>query len=107
MGRECLGIVRHFKQRQEEDSKNYFAMDFGMMVTYIVFFGLSQSRSLYLQFYDILVFDVMHKTNKFRMPLNHLQVETIYNPSCSEVPCSKTKRWNVYLAIYTVSYMYV
>lgn len=29
MGRECLGIVKYFKVKQEEDGSYYFVMDIG------------------------------------------------------------------------------
>lgn len=72
VGRECLGIIKYFKQRQEEDCSNYFAVDFGDDgIVRSVFWAVGRARSAYLQFFDVLVFDLVttYKINKLRMPV--------------------------------------
>lgn len=69
MGWKCLGIVKYFQQKREDDGSYYFAMDLGDDETLrSVFWADGRAKAAYLQFCDVLVFDVTYKTNKFKMP---------------------------------------
>lgn len=73
MGHECLGIIKYFKQRQNEDGSYYFDVDLGEDESLrSVFQADSRARSAYMQFFDVLVFDVTYKTNKLKCPSHHL-----------------------------------
>lgn len=68
MSSECMEIVRYFQRRQQKDGSFYFALDLGDGTLRSVFWADGKSRAVYLQFCDVLVFDLTYKTNKFRMP---------------------------------------
>lgn len=51
------------------DGSHYFSIDLGNDGTLrSVFWEDGRARVAYLQFSDVLVIDVTHKTNKFKMP---------------------------------------
>ncbi|GJU04403.1 FAR1-related sequence 5-like protein [Tanacetum coccineum] len=69
MGKECHGVIMHFKERAEVDKDFYFAMDLSIDGTLRnVFWADGRSRSSYSQFGDVVIFDVTYKTNKLCLP---------------------------------------
>lgn len=68
VGRDCMGIIKYFKQREKDDDSFFFFMDVGDDGTlHSVFWTDGQARTAFHQFNDVLVFDMTYKTNKFRM----------------------------------------
>ncbi|GJY62430.1 FAR1-related sequence 5-like protein [Tanacetum coccineum] len=68
LGKECHGVIMHFKERAEVDKDFYFAMDLSTDGTLRnVFWADGRSRSSYSQFGDV-IFDVTYKTNKLCLP---------------------------------------
>ncbi|GJV35725.1 putative ribonuclease H-like domain-containing protein [Tanacetum coccineum] len=66
LGKECHGVIMHFKERAEVDKDFYFAMDLSTDGTLRnVFWADGRSRSSYSQFGDVVIFDV---TNKLCLP---------------------------------------
>ncbi|KAK3021760.1 hypothetical protein RJ639_045703 [Escallonia herrerae] len=69
VGKECHGIIKHFQEKAVLDGAHFFAIDLASDESLrSVFWADGRSKEAYLQFGDVLVFDVTYKTNKFRMP---------------------------------------
>ncbi|XP_020262820.1 protein FAR1-RELATED SEQUENCE 5-like [Asparagus officinalis] len=69
IGHECISIIRHFQSMTANDPEFYFAIEVdssGQMRS--VFWADRRSRASYLQFSDVIVFDVTYRTNKFGLP---------------------------------------
>lgn len=94
IGRECLKNSKYFKQKQEEDGRYLSTLNLDNGETFhSVFWVDSRARVAWMQFYDVLVFDVTYKTNKFRMPFEPF---TRCKPSSSAqlVRRCLVRRWN-------------
>nr|XP_043630028.1 protein FAR1-RELATED SEQUENCE 5-like [Erigeron canadensis] len=69
LGRECHGIIMHFKEKAKHDHDFYFDMDLSKDGTLrSVFWADGRSRSSYCNFGDVVVFDTTYKTSKFSLP---------------------------------------
>ena len=69
VGRECISIVHHFLAKRVSDPSFFFAMDLKKDHNLkIVFWADGRSISSYLQFSDVVSFDVTYRTNKFSLP---------------------------------------
>ncbi|XP_020252347.1 protein FAR1-RELATED SEQUENCE 5-like [Asparagus officinalis] len=69
IGHECISIIRHFQSATANDPEFYFAIEVdssGQMRS--VFWADGRSRASYLKFSDVIVFDVIYRTNKFSLP---------------------------------------
>ncbi|XP_020245303.1 protein FAR1-RELATED SEQUENCE 5-like [Asparagus officinalis] len=69
IGHECISIIKHFQSMTANDPEFYFAIEVdssGQMRS--VFWADGRSRASYLQFSDVVVFDVTYRTNKFSLP---------------------------------------
>lgn len=67
--RECHGIIKHFQMKANSDDTFYFSIQPGKDETLrSVFRADGRSRASYVQFGDVLVFDVTYQTNKFKIP---------------------------------------
>ncbi|XP_020268934.1 protein FAR1-RELATED SEQUENCE 5-like [Asparagus officinalis] len=84
IGHECISIIRHFQSMTVNDPEFYFAIEVdssGQMRS--VFWADGRSRASYLQFSDVIVFDVTYRTNKFGLPfapftgVNHHRQSTL------------------------------
>ncbi|XP_020263275.1 protein FAR1-RELATED SEQUENCE 5-like [Asparagus officinalis] len=84
IGHECISIIRHFQSMTANDPEFYFAIEVdssGQMRS--VFWADGRSRASYLQFSDVIVFDVTYRTNKFGLPfapftgVNHHRQSTL------------------------------
>ncbi|XP_020267021.1 protein FAR1-RELATED SEQUENCE 5-like [Asparagus officinalis] len=84
IGHECIYIIRHFQSMTSNDPEFYFAIEVdssGQMRS--VFWADGRSRASYLQFSDVIVFDVTYRTNKFGLPfapftgVNHHRQSTL------------------------------
>ncbi|GKD99994.1 FAR1-related sequence 5-like protein [Tanacetum coccineum] len=61
LGKECHGVIMHFKERDEVDKDFYFATDLSTDGTLRnVFWADGRSRSSYSQFGDVVIFVIMH-----------------------------------------------
>lgn len=98
--KECLGIVKYFQQKQKEDESFYFAMDLGddgMLQS--VLWADGRARAAYLQFCDVLVFDVNYNTNKFKMSfapftgVNHHLQSSLFGGALLEDETTETSVW--------------
>lgn len=85
IGNECISIIKNFQDRRATDSDFYFAMEvdhLGMMRS--VFWADGRSRSSYLSFGDVVVFDVTYRTNNLCLPfapftgVNHHRQSTLF-----------------------------
>ncbi|XP_020272034.1 protein FAR1-RELATED SEQUENCE 5-like [Asparagus officinalis] len=68
IGHECISIIKHFQSMTVNDLEFYFAIEVdssGQMRS--VFWADGRSRAPYLQFSDVVVFDVTYRTNKFSL----------------------------------------
>ncbi|XP_020269470.1 protein FAR1-RELATED SEQUENCE 5-like [Asparagus officinalis] len=84
IGHECISIIKHFQSLTANDPEFYFAIEVdssGQMRS--VFWADGRSRASYLQFSDVVVFDVTYRTNKFSLPfapftgVNHHRQSTL------------------------------
>ncbi|XP_020271630.1 protein FAR1-RELATED SEQUENCE 5-like [Asparagus officinalis] len=84
IGHEYISIIRHFQSMTANDPKFYFAIEVhssGQMRS--VFWADGRSRASYLQFSDVVVFDMTYRTNKFSLPfapftgVNHHRQSTL------------------------------
>ncbi|XP_020263278.1 protein FAR1-RELATED SEQUENCE 5-like [Asparagus officinalis] len=84
IGHECISIIKHFQSMTANDPEFYFAIEVdssGQMRS--VFWADGRSRASYLQFSDVVVFDVTYRTNKFSLPfapftgVNHHRQSTL------------------------------
>ncbi|XP_020257971.1 protein FAR1-RELATED SEQUENCE 5-like [Asparagus officinalis] len=84
IGHECISIIKHFQSVTANDPEFYFAIKVdssGQMRS--VFWADGRSRASYLQFSDVVVFDVTYRTNKFSLPfapftgVNHHRQSTL------------------------------
>ncbi|XP_020259008.1 protein FAR1-RELATED SEQUENCE 5-like [Asparagus officinalis] len=69
IGHECISIIKHFQSMTANDPEFYFAIEVdsnGQMRS--VFWADERSRASYLQLSDVVVFDVIYRTNKFSLP---------------------------------------
>ncbi|XP_020271889.1 protein FAR1-RELATED SEQUENCE 5-like [Asparagus officinalis] len=68
VGHECVSIVRQFQEKKVSDPQFYFALDLendGTMRS--VFWMDGRSRTSYLQFEDVVCFDVTYRTNNLKL----------------------------------------
>ncbi|XP_020253824.1 protein FAR1-RELATED SEQUENCE 5-like [Asparagus officinalis] len=84
IGHECISIIRHFQSMTANDPEFYFVIEVdssGQMRS--VFWADGRSRASYLQFSDVIVFNVTYRTNKFGLPfapftgVNHHRQSTL------------------------------
>ncbi|XP_020262590.1 protein FAR1-RELATED SEQUENCE 5-like [Asparagus officinalis] len=71
IGHEFISIIKHFQSLTANDPEFYFAIEVdssGQMRS--VFWADGRSRASYLQFSDVVVFDVTYRTNKFSLPFS-------------------------------------
>ncbi|XP_020259036.1 protein FAR1-RELATED SEQUENCE 5-like [Asparagus officinalis] len=82
---ECVSIVRQFQEKKASDPQFYFALDLendGMMRS--VFWMDGRSKTSYLQFGDVVCFDVTYRTNNLKLPfapftgVNHHRQSTLF-----------------------------
>ncbi|XP_020262352.1 protein FAR1-RELATED SEQUENCE 5-like [Asparagus officinalis] len=82
---ECVSIVRQFQEKKVYDPQFYFALDLendGTMRS--VFWMDGRSRNSYLQFGDVVCFDVTYRTNNLKLPfapftgVNHHRQSTLF-----------------------------
>ncbi|KAG9439113.1 hypothetical protein H6P81_019278 [Aristolochia fimbriata] len=83
--RECMAVVKYFQDKQISDPGFFFKIEVDESnQTRSVFWADSRSRSAYLEFGDLVVFDVTYKTDKFSMPfapltgVNHHRQSTLF-----------------------------
>ncbi|XP_020272212.1 protein FAR1-RELATED SEQUENCE 5-like [Asparagus officinalis] len=85
VGHECVNIVRQFQEKKVSDPQFYFALDLendGTMRS--VFWMDGRSRTSYLQFGDVVCFDVTYRTNNLKLPfapftgVNHHRQSTLF-----------------------------
>lgn len=100
LGKECHGIIMHFKEKAESDKDFYFAMDINEDgVLQNVFWADGRSRTSYCQFGDVVVFDVTYRTNKFSFPfapfvgVNHHGQSILLGAALLENETEKTFKW--------------
>ncbi|KAL6581423.1 hypothetical protein OROMI_007346 [Orobanche minor] len=100
VGKECYEIVKHFQEKAATDQNHYFTMDLAKDGTLrSVFWADGRSRSSYLQFGDVVVFDVTYKTNKFKMPfapfigVNHHGQSILFGGALLEDETEETFTW--------------
>ncbi|KAK1362024.1 hypothetical protein POM88_046498 [Heracleum sosnowskyi] len=100
VGKECYGIVKHFQEKAAMDDNHYFTMDLAKDGTLrSVFWADGRSRTSYLQFGDVVVFDVTYKTNKFKMPfapfigVNHHGQSILFGGALLEDETEDTFTW--------------
>ncbi|GJY31517.1 FAR1-related sequence 5-like protein [Tanacetum coccineum] len=100
LGKECHGIIMHFKQRAELDKEFYFNMDLSEDGTLkSVFWADGRSKYSYCQFGDVLVFDTTYKTNKFSFPfapfveVNHHGQSILFGGALLENKTETTFTW--------------
>ncbi|XP_020270767.1 protein FAR1-RELATED SEQUENCE 7-like [Asparagus officinalis] len=69
IGNECISIIKNFQDRKEIDPEFYFSIELDQSGTIrSVFWTDGRSRSSYLSFGDVVVFDVTYKTNHLSLP---------------------------------------
>lgn len=69
VGKECYELIMHFQEKASSDSSGYFNVGVDKTGTFkSVFWADGRSRESYLQFGDVVIFDVTYRTNKFQMP---------------------------------------
>ncbi|XP_020270396.1 protein FAR1-RELATED SEQUENCE 5-like [Asparagus officinalis] len=71
IGHECISIICYFQSMTANDPEFYFAIEVdssGQMRS--VFWADGRSRASYLQFSDVIVFDVTYRTNKLSLPFS-------------------------------------
>lgn len=63
MGRECLTVVKYFRQRQEEGESYYFVMDLGDNGTFSSFMAQGPNKIHISSVSRCFLFDSTYKTN--------------------------------------------
>ncbi|XP_061370187.1 protein FAR1-RELATED SEQUENCE 5-like [Gastrolobium bilobum] len=100
VGRECQGIIKHFQRKSVLDGSFYFDMHLAEDGTLrSVFWADGRSRAAYVQFGDVLVFDVSYQTNKFKFPfapfvgVNHHGQSILFAAALLEDETEATFTW--------------
>ncbi|KAL6558720.1 hypothetical protein OROMI_019070 [Orobanche minor] len=69
IGKECMTVIHKFMERQASDPEFYYAIEISDdQVCRSAFWADGRARKSYLQFHDVIVFDVTYRTNNFSMP---------------------------------------
>ncbi|XP_071688077.1 protein FAR1-RELATED SEQUENCE 5-like [Rutidosis leptorrhynchoides] len=70
-GKEFYGVIKYFQEKASIDSKHYWVVDlFDDGSPKNIFWADGRSRDAYVNFGDVVVFDVTYMTNRFRMPFS-------------------------------------
>uniref|UniRef100_A0A7N0UW14 SWIM-type domain-containing protein n=1 Tax=Kalanchoe fedtschenkoi TaxID=63787 RepID=A0A7N0UW14_KALFE len=100
VGKECHTIVRHFQERASSGEDFYFNVQLDVDGSLrSVFWADERSRTSYLEFGDVMVFDVTYKTNKFKMPfspfvgVNHHRQTILFGGALLEDETEDTFVW--------------
>uniref|UniRef100_A0A7N0VE28 SWIM-type domain-containing protein n=1 Tax=Kalanchoe fedtschenkoi TaxID=63787 RepID=A0A7N0VE28_KALFE len=100
VGKECLGIIKHFQEKSGRGDDFYFNVQIdndGCLRN--VFWADERSRTSYLKFGDVMVFDVTYRTNKFKMPfspfvgVNHHRQSVLFGGALLDDETEETFVW--------------
>ncbi|XP_071735706.1 protein FAR1-RELATED SEQUENCE 5-like [Rutidosis leptorrhynchoides] len=70
-GKEFYGVIKYFQEKAYVDSKHYWVVDlFDDGSPKNIFWVDGRSRDAYINFGDVVVFDVTYMTNRFKMPFS-------------------------------------
>ncbi|XP_076911980.1 protein FAR1-RELATED SEQUENCE 8-like [Bidens hawaiensis] len=99
-GKEFYGLIKHFQDKLLEDQNLYFVVDlFDDGSPRNIFWADGRSSKSYIKFRDVVVFDVIYMTNKFKMPfapfvgVNHHGQSILFGGALLENEKQDTFEW--------------
>ncbi|XP_071709246.1 protein FAR1-RELATED SEQUENCE 5-like [Rutidosis leptorrhynchoides] len=99
-GKEFYGVIKDFQDKAYVDSKHYWVVDlFEDGSPRNIFWADGRSRDAYINFGDVLVFDVTYMTNRFKMPfspfvgVNHHRQSILFGGALLENEKEETFVW--------------
>ncbi|XP_077242695.1 protein FAR1-RELATED SEQUENCE 5-like [Tasmannia lanceolata] len=100
MGREAVEVALRLQQKRSEDPNFHFCMELDISGNLrSMFWADSRARDAYLRFSDVIVFDVMYKTNRYKMPfapftgVNHHRQSTLFGCALLADETEETFTW--------------